>query len=248
MGDFDDSEFLKLANAGEGPSASIDRMKKNSEGEGKGSSFWEKGMEGLIPEAFKGGDKKKGPSQRERGGGEDERQRVKDEAERMRLIRKHNALFTNIEINRVLVEGGYTGGVLAMNTPLHLVQAQMDLLNSIRNRHAAKKLASIGMKKLNQFTESIVPSLKAPISLSQVWEEQAATKGSAIHLDMEELAIELEPYVTTGFWGRFAMDYAMLIERIQAIGQSPEFRAQVAQQEALSKQYDSDTENNLQDL
>lgn len=248
MGDFDDSEFLKLANAGEGPSASIDRMKKNTEGEGKGSSFWEKGMEGLIPEAFKGGDKKgKGPQKTQEVNNE-ERERASMERERSRLIRKHNAYLRSDSIRKILVDSGYHCQNLLPNTPLSTVKAQLDEINSIRNTVAARQMAAVGMDQLNKLTESMIPSLKSPISFRAVWNANAAKEGSQIQLDMEELAIELEPYITTGFWGRFAMDYFMMIQQVQALASSPEIRAQMAAQEALSNQYDSDTENNLQSL
>lgn len=240
MGDtYTGDEFLEFASGGESATQSIDRMKKNAEKEKEGSSFWGSKMEGLLPEAFKNSPKKGGGGKKkEEGGGgeEEEKAKAKYEAERSRLIRKHNAYIRSDSIRKVLEEGGYHCQLLQPNTSLSIAKDQLEVINTIRNAHMARKGAQMLMQKVNQLTESFLPELKGAPSLSMIWDAEASRPGSQVHLDMEELSIELEPYITMGFWGRFAGDYIMLVDSLRRAKASPEWRSQFAQQSNLDKE------------
>lgn len=190
MGDtYTGEEFLSFANGGESATESIDRMKKNTEKEKEGSSFWGSKMEGLLPEAFKkGGGGGGGAKKKEEGGGGkeiEEKSKAKYEAERSRLIRKHNAYIRSDSIRKVLEEGGYHCQLLQPNTSLSVVKEQLETINTIRNAHMARVGAHMLMSKVNQLTESFLPELKGSPSFSDIWDSEAKRVGSQVHLDME---------------------------------------------------------------
>jgi len=244
--EFDDTEFLNLANNETG-GASIDRLKKN-EDKGKEPSFWSKGMENLVPEAFKGGAKNTPAAKKDTEKEEREKEKRKEQNKARLLVRKHNAYMRSTSIRKILEDGGYQSVILPPTTSLVIVEEKLEEINTIRNAHQARQLAKYGMSMLNKLTEGFMPELGGVPSLSMVWESQAQVEGSQIQLDMEELSIELEPYITMGFWGRFIGDYVMIIEQVRKLKSSPEFRAQVAAQENLSSKYDSDLENEAAQL
>jgi hypothetical protein len=239
--EFDDTEFLGLANTESG-GASIDRLKKNQEKE-KEPSFWSKGMENLVPEAFKGGKKNTPTAQKNEEKEDKEKSKRKELAKARLLVRKHNAYMRSQSIRAILEEGGYQSVILPPTTSLTIVEEKLEEINTIRSAHQARNLAKYGMKMLNKLTESFIPELGGVPSLSDFWDAQSEVDGSSVQLDMEELAIELEPHISLGFWGRFAGDYVMIVQQLRALKSSPQFRAQMAAQENLSQRYDSDLEN-----
>lgn len=238
--EFDDTEFLGLANNETGGS-SIDRLKKNEST--KEPSFWSKGMENLVPEAFKGGKKNTPTTQKDTEKEDKEKEKRKEAAKARLLVRKHNAYMRSTSIRKILEDGGYQSVILPPTTSLVIVEEKLEEINIIRNSHQARQLAKQGMRALNRLTESFLPEVGGSPSLSQLWDQQAELDGSPVQLDMEELSIEIEPFITMGFWGRFMGDYVMFIDRIRTIKRDPAFIAQMAAQENLSGKYDSDLEN-----
>lgn len=244
--EFDDTEFLGLANTESG-GASIDRLKKNEE-KAKEPSFWSKGMENLVPEAFKGGKKNTPTANKDQEKEEKEKEKRKEAAKARLLIRKHNAYMRSSSIRKILEDGGYQSVILPPTASLVMVEERLEEINNIRSAHQARNLAKYGMRMLNRLTESFFPELGGVPSLADFWDSQSEVDGSSIQLDMEELSIELEPHVSLGFWGRFAGDYIMIVQQLRNLKMNPQFRAQMAAQENLSQQYDSDLENEVQTL
>jgi len=185
-------------------------------------SFFDSAMDKIPENAFKKGSPigAKGKSQTPPSKAEAAKAKEESpiEKERKANIFLHNSYLRNDLTLKYLHSQGYKCQMLPPNCDADTAKAFVDQIEIIMAGHQATRMATKMMKGLNKGVEFIYPDLKfGPISLSAAFDsalEEACEIPNQMQLNMAELGIRLQPYLTTGFWPRFFMDYASFISEV----------------------------------
>lgn len=181
-------------------------------------SFFDSAMDKIPENAFKKGSpigskgKSQPPSKAEAVKAKEE---SPIEKERKANIFLHNSYLRNELTLKHLHASGYKCQMLPPNCDADTAKSFLDQVEMIMAGHQATRLATKMMQGLNKGVEFVYPDLKfGPISLSEAFNsaiEMESEIPNQMQLNMAELGIRLQPYLTTGFWPRFFMDYGSFV-------------------------------------